>query len=257
MSILNDSAHGGAERRSPRRFTLRRVLLFTLLGSLAAAVLFGLLLSALHGARSAARRAACVNYLKQIGVALQNYHDVYGCFPSPCIADPNGKPMHSWRVAITPFIESSTFYTQYDFNKPWDSPANSALAHKWCATYGVYNCPSSNQPRGAGFTNYVMIVGPTAAARAGEWRSLDQISDGPADTILIAELADSDIFWSEPRDLTLDEMSLRINDKTKPSISSHHTHGAMVVVADGNVKFLDDSTMPEQLQAMVTSDADD
>lgn len=102
-----------------------------------------------------------------------------------------------------------------------------------------------------------MVVGSETAACAGQWRSLEQITDGPRESILIAEIADSDIFWSEPRDLTFEEMSLQINTKSKPSISSHHPHGAMVLFADGSVEFLDESTTPKQLRAMLTSDAND
>ncbi|MGH7135674.1 MAG: DUF1559 domain-containing protein [Pirellulales bacterium] len=50
-------------------------------------------------------------------------------------------------------------------------------------------------------------------------------------------------------------MPLQINDKS--SISSRHRHGAMVLFADGKAKFLNESTTPEQLRAMLTSDAND
>ncbi|MGH7135675.1 MAG: DUF1559 domain-containing protein, partial [Pirellulales bacterium] len=140
-------------------------------------------------------------------------------------------------------------------SKPWDAVGNLALCRSFI--FSTYVCARATQPPGAGYTNYVMIVGPEAASRAGEWRSLDQIADGAAETVVIAEIADSDIFWAEPRDLSLEEMSLRINDKSKPSISSQHPHGAMVLFADGSVKFLDESTTPEQLRAMLTSEAHD
>lgn len=237
------------------RFSLRGLLLFVLLCSVAFALLFRFLLPAFRAAQEAAKRSQCSNNLKQIGIALHNYHDVWGRFPSPYIADANGKPMHSWRVALTPYLESNSFYIQYDFSKPWDAPSNLALTRAW--SWRTYACPSANRAPDPVFTNYVMIVGAEAASRAGEWRSLDQIADGAAETVVIAEIADSDIFWAEPRDLSLDEMSLQINDKSQPSISSHHLHGAMVLFADGSVKFLDESTTPEQLRAMLTSEAND
>ncbi|HQU43924.1 MAG: hypothetical protein B7Z73_12760 [Planctomycetia bacterium 21-64-5] len=240
---------------TPLRFSLRGLLLFVLLCSVAFGLLFRFLLPAVRSAQEAARRGVCAGHLKQIGLALQNYHDVHGCFPSPYIADAQGKPMHSWRVAITPYIESGPFYQQYDLSRPWDAPGNLALTRAWW--HDFYACPSANPQPGAGFTNYVMVVGPSAAARAGEWRSLDQITDGPAKTVLVAEIADSDIFWAEPRDLSVDEMSLRINDKSKPSISSHHPHGAMALFADGSIKLLDESTTSAELRAMLTSAADD
>lgn len=102
-----------------------------------------------------------------------------------------------------------------------------------------------------------MIVGSRAASPSGERTSLGQITDGPANTIIVAEIADSDIFWSEPRDLTIDEMSFQINDKSKSGKSSHHSQGAMAVFADGTVKFLDESLKPETVRAMLTRAAGD
>lgn len=152
--------------------------------------------------------------------------------------------MHSWRVAIIPFLLSSDFHRKYDFNAPWNSPANFALARTWCTSFNPFVCPSAQQSADEGFTCYVMIVGSDERPERN-------------DTILVAEIADSDIFWSEPRDLKRNEMSLQINDRSKPGISSHHPRGAMVVFADGSVTFLDDSTTPEELKAMLNGDADD
>lgn len=52
-----------------------------------------------------ARRAQCANNLKQIALALHAYHDRYGCLPPAVVRDPQGRPMHSWRVLLLPFIE--------------------------------------------------------------------------------------------------------------------------------------------------------
>jgi prepilin-type processing-associated H-X9-DG protein len=243
----NPRREGGVE---PFRFSLRGLLVFVLICSVACAVLFRVFLPAIREANETVRRRTCVNNLKQIGFALRNYHEVYGCFPSPYIPDAKGKPMHSWRAVIVPYLEAGSFWPMYDLTQPWDSPANLGLARSF--PFSCYVCASAKQPSRSGFTNYVMIVGAAAAMRGGEWTSLDDIADAPH-TVIIAEIADSDIFWSEPRDLSFDEMSFQINDKSKPSISSHHSHGAMVLFADGSVKFLDESTKPEELKAMLTA----
>ena len=70
----------------------------------------------------------CTNNLKHIGLALLNYNDIFGCFPPAYTTDANGKPMHSWRVLILPFIEQQTLYKRYRFDEPWDGPNNSLLA---------------------------------------------------------------------------------------------------------------------------------
>ncbi len=58
---------------------------------------------------------------------LHNYHETYKTLPPAYIADANGKPMHSWRMLIMPFMEQSTLYNQYDFSEPWNGPNNIKL----------------------------------------------------------------------------------------------------------------------------------
>jgi type II secretory pathway pseudopilin PulG len=77
--------------------------------------------------QKAARRFQCLNNLRQIALALQNYRDDFGCFPPAYVADDAGKPMHSWRVLILPYMDRKEVYSQYNFNEPWDGPTNSRL----------------------------------------------------------------------------------------------------------------------------------
>ena len=70
-------------------------------------VMIALLLPAVQAAREAARRAMCVNNLKQIGLAMHNYHERHGASPRPAIYDANGKPLLSWRVLILPYLEQA------------------------------------------------------------------------------------------------------------------------------------------------------
>ena len=69
--------------------------------------------------RGPARASMCKNQLMNIGLALYQYYEQYGSFPPAYIADESGKPMHSWRVLILPYLEESALYMQYDFNEPW------------------------------------------------------------------------------------------------------------------------------------------
>ncbi len=71
-----------------------------------------------------------MNDLKQIGLAMHNYHDVNKHFPAPVIMGPDGKTPHSWRVAILPYLDQQELYKQYNLNEPWDSPHNKKLLKK-------------------------------------------------------------------------------------------------------------------------------
>ncbi len=87
-----------------------------------APVLVALLLPAVQAAREAARRAQCVNNLKQIGLAMHNYHSTFDTFPGAAIVNKQGKPLLSWRVAILPYIEQGRSTTSSSSTSPGTAP---------------------------------------------------------------------------------------------------------------------------------------
>jgi hypothetical protein len=246
MTMSDDQADQG---QPPKR--LRFLTRKTLIGVGVVCAVCASLFIGIQKAREAARQATCRENLRSIGIALHNYHDIYGCFPPPRITDANGKPLHSWRAVVAPFIFSSRYFDQYDFSEPWNSLRNVAATKQLPSHF--FMCPSARQPKGSGFANYVMVVGQNRAARSGQESSFTNHPDA----VIVVEIAESDIFWTEPRELNFDEMSILINDRSKPSISSHHAHGAMVVHADGSVHFLDDSTDPKMLKKLLLENLDD
>ena len=119
-----------------------------------------LLLPAVQAAREAAHIMACTQNLKQIGLAMQGYHQNYGCFPPAFVADKQGKPKHSWRVLILPFLGEQELYSKYRFDEPWNGPHNMALVLQMPK---VYRCPSDYDDDRSR-TSYAMIVGPHAVS---------------------------------------------------------------------------------------------
>jgi prepilin-type N-terminal cleavage/methylation domain-containing protein len=114
------------------------------------AILVALLLPAVQQAREAARRTQCKNNLKQIGLALHNYHDVHRMFPSGWIGVTNGVPdAHegtsgfAWGAMLLPFVEQQNLYQALDFNLACNAPANQALIR---TTVTSWLCPSDPQP---------------------------------------------------------------------------------------------------------------
>ena len=73
----------------------------------------------------------------------------------------------------------------------------------------------------------------------------------PKSAVIVIEIADSDIHWMEPRDVLLSELSMKINDRSKRSLSSYHG-GACIAHADGTVEILDDATTEERVRELLT-----
>ncbi len=128
--------------------------------------LIGLILPAGPAAREVAPSAQCPNNLEQIALALHMYLDDHHCLPPTHLCDREGRPMHSWRVLILPYLESAqaqAVASQYRFDEPWDGPHNRKLAGKMP---DLYRCP--NSPPNSVTTSYVAVVGPGTTWPGGE-----------------------------------------------------------------------------------------
>jgi hypothetical protein len=218
-----------------------------IVSALIVAGLLYFLVPAVHKAREAARAAQCTCNLCQIKLALLNYHEVYGSFPPAYVADANGKRMHSWRVLILPFMSLDSLYASYRMDEPWDGPNNRKLIEQ---RPHILQCPS--RLPSPGLTSYVVIVGPNTAFPGSKTTKLGDIHDGPSGTILVAEVSNVDIAWTEPRDLDAETMSWAIDDPKRPSISSPHDAGPAVVFADASYRRLSTYHPPDVLKALTT-----
>jgi len=196
-------------------------------------------------------RSYCANNLKQIGLALANYEARYGCLPPAYIADESGKPMHSWRVLILPFLEEKGTYDLYDFDEPWDGPNNSKLLGR---VPRIFQCPKQDRSGGQmTHTSYAVVVGPGTMWPGDESVCSRDVTDGTSRTLLVVEVADSGIEWMEPRDLQIDKLAPNINPTSGQGISGkHRDKGANVVFADGHYEYLPEDLTPEQIRAMLS-----
>jgi hypothetical protein len=210
-------------------------------------ILVALLLPAVQSAREAARRSQCNNNLKQIAIAFQCYHDAHNTFPPAYIPDKDGRPMHSWRVLILPFMEQQALYAQYNFNEPWDSPRNQLVTSTVIPTY---KCPSA--PDRPTETNYMVITGPGTLFEGAEACSIAKISDGTSNTILVVEVAGTGVNWAEPRDLDASKFSPPFSPPRPDAPGSHHTAGLNVVLGDCSTRFLSNSIDPATAQGLTT-----
>ncbi|MDB5335784.1 MAG: hypothetical protein JWN70_1403 [Planctomycetaceae bacterium] len=163
--------------RRPRGFTLIELLVVIAI----IAVLIALLLPAVQQAREAARRSQCKNNMKQLGLALHNYHDTFGMFPpgnisrkpgaiTGCTGGQGGAQnvdgLAPWTVLILPYIDDSARYNTFNFSGAFNGliPDNSGIITPNLAQQKLpnskYQCPSDpNSAPGVGNNNYFGVQG--------------------------------------------------------------------------------------------------
>ena len=211
--------------------------------------LVALLLPAVQTARESGRHAQCLNNLMQIATALHHYEQANGCFPPAYVAGKDGRPLHSWRTLILPYMDLSDLYNLFKFSEPWDGPNNKKPR---TVPVMVYVCPSDPAFRqlAAARTSYVAVVGPNTAWAGGRPRKLADFGKDASTTIMLVEVTNSGIAWAEPKDLSLDSITAADDKSNTPTFTGTHgrreafffTYGdgpcINVAMADGSVRTL-------------------
>lgn len=189
------------------------------------AVLLVVLFNASWKAREAASASACHGHMHQLQHMLQEYQARHGHLPPAYLEGPDGTPWHSWRVLILEFSGHEDFYQAYRFNEPWNSEHNLSLAEEHSVL--LYHCTSTPWSQEPQNTNYVVVVGDETAFPGKSSANLQDFKDGIENTILLAEIGNSNIHWMEPRDLKFESLMLEVdpNKASSDAVSSHHPSG--------------------------------
>ncbi len=202
------------------------------------------LLPALQKQRSAANRAQSMNNLKQIALAMHNYHDTYKTFPAAASYDAKGKPLLSWRVHILPFVEQDALYRQFHLNEPWDSEHNKKLIAQMPAVYRSPEQLNGNE----GKTTYLVPVGPKTIFEGKKGMGINKITDGTSMTIMILESADNRaVIWTQPEDYKIDAKN-PVADLVRPRSTQFNA-----AFADGSVRAMPATIDPTKLRALFTA----
>jgi prepilin-type processing-associated H-X9-DG protein/prepilin-type N-terminal cleavage/methylation domain-containing protein len=178
------------------------------------AILLGLTLAGVQRVRGAAARVHCGNNLRQVGIALMNYHGTYGKLPPGMSLAPSGNepyPYMSWHARILPFVEQEAIWRQatdaYRTNHgylEWEKPP-----HPFATVIPVYGCPSDTRvldrgmARGklpAAFTSYLGVSGSRTLRRNGvlylnSTIRFRDIEDGTSNTLMVGERPPSADLW--------------------------------------------------------------
>lgn len=201
-----------------------------------------LIAPAVQASRMAAARSEQANHLKQVMLALHNYHDAHGHFPPAIVVDKESGVARSWRVEILPYIEQQVLYDAYRKNEPWDSEANKKVLAKIPL---LYRHPS--QPADSVNTSIFAAYGSGLMfeKKSGVSIGLRDITDGTSNTIAIVE-AKRNIPWTKPEEIEFDATAAKL-----PELG-FVPEGAQVGFGDGSVRFLARSIDPSLFNKLLT-----
>ena len=232
-----------------------------------APILVALLLPAVQQAREAARRSQSKNNLKQIGLAMHNYHEVYNGLPAGTHENENIKKPEdrlSWQVDILPFLDQAPLFNQVDMEKGWEDNANQQVFQVQIPTYLNPGLPAAANGK-LGLTHYVGMAGlgekgPTLNVQdqgAGIFayhRSCNfrDITDGTSNTMMVSEASQDLGPWAAGGKSTLRSLTKKPYINGPDGLGGVAKGGMNVLFADGSVRFISENINPTVLEALMT-----
>ncbi len=202
---------------------------------------------AVISARGAAARMQSTNNLKQIMLAMHNYHDTYRHFPAAYGMKKDGTKLLSWRVYLLPFLEQDALYREFHLDEPWDSDHNKKLIARMPKVFASPSLPEELMKKG--MASYVAPVGEKTIWEGDKGLFLANITDGTSNTIGVLEAdAEHAVLWTKPDDLKIDWKDL----KKGLELWKSGTGSAFIAAfCDGSVRNISDKVDPATLKRLL------
>ena len=204
----------------------------------------------LHRAQQEVNACVCNGRIYYLGYLLGAYYAKHETFP-PAPGEPTGgKPPVSWRLLVWLNTLLATELRRYRLDEAWNSPANTALRDNDPYFKMVFSCPSDSAGKDTGKTPYMAIVGKGsvwAEVRAGRIRN--PYTEAP-NKILLVEVPHSDVYWTEPRDLTI-EQAIALYRSENGFKGIRHPHGLYYLTAGGTYGSFDQIRNVEEFSRLL------
>lgn len=193
-----------------------------------------------------ARLAMSKGRMKQIGLALHNYHDAYGTMPPGGTFDRFGAPLHSWATHLLPYLDEGELFQGVRFDLPWNHPDQRAVFIKHIAILQnpAYDAQHERDAQGYSLSHYAANAHVLSANRGIR---ISEIPDGTSQTVLAGEVADRFKPWGHP--VNWRDLKKGIN-KSSDGFGSPFAGGAHVLLADGSVRFIQENIDPDILRRL-------
>jgi hypothetical protein len=167
-----------------------------------------LLVAAIEKVRTAADRMISGSNMRQLMIAMHNFHADYAHLPEAATTDKNGKPLLSWRVTVLPYIEQDELYKKFKLDEPWDSPHNKAvLENNPMPKLFEHPAKKDGETKKTYYKLFVSKKGvsPAAGFTEGQKITLGQLTvqDGTSNTVAMVETGPP-IIWTKPEDIDFD-----------------------------------------------------
>ena len=232
-------------------------------------ILVALLLPAVQQAREAARRTQSKNNLKQLALAMHNYHAVYNHFPRGTVDSPGLEPDDrvGWVYPLLPYMEQFNLYNQLpadEIAKGWRSK-NLAMGNISQTAIATLQNPSTPRREASGSMDYVGIsgIGPNSAAlpgndkRAGVFgydrvTRLRDIHDGTSNTLMIGDSAVPNASFLAGGKESVRGFSQKPYLNGPDNIGSPHPGVVQFCLADGSVRTISVEVEDSVLEALAT-----
>ncbi|WP_068142344.1 DUF1559 family PulG-like putative transporter [Roseimaritima ulvae] len=195
----------------------------------------------------AEHRLECMKNLQRISLAMLLYEREYGTLPPAYSVDAAGKPLHSWRVLLLPYLGEQKLWSKLRLDESWDSEHNRQFHD---VVVSRYQCPSAELPPGQ--TTYSVVVGEDTAFHRSEGKALD---DFGAHLALVVEREQA-VCWMDPMSELPQSIAFEGINRNNAGLGSLHLGGLNIGFRDGGATFISETYELSKLQGWLDGTAE-